>query len=85
MISPDLYLVVMAGGSGTRFWPKSTSRKPKQFLSFEKDKKETLFIKTLKRFVSIVPQENQLVVTTEKLLTQVCYQAPCVKILVEPQ
>ncbi|MBI4925305.1 MAG: mannose-1-phosphate guanylyltransferase [Bdellovibrio sp.] len=85
MIFPDLYLVVMAGGSGTRFWPKSTSRKPKQFLSFEKDKKETLFVKTLKRFVSIVPQENQLVITTEKLMAQVCYQAQCVKLLVEPQ
>ena len=30
-------IVVMAGGSGTRFWPKSTSRRPKQLLSFGRD------------------------------------------------
>jgi len=28
-----LYLVIMAGGSGTRFWPESRRAKPKQFLT----------------------------------------------------
>ncbi|MFZ5442474.1 MAG: sugar phosphate nucleotidyltransferase, partial [Myxococcota bacterium] len=31
-MSNDLYPVIMAGGSGTRFWPLSRSNKPKQFL-----------------------------------------------------
>ncbi|MGZ3698827.1 MAG: sugar phosphate nucleotidyltransferase, partial [Bdellovibrionota bacterium] len=44
-----LHLVVMAGGSGTRFWPKSTSKKPKQLLSFGGGT-DTLLLQTLKRF-----------------------------------
>ena len=28
----DIYVVIMAGGSGTRFWPFSREEKPKQFL-----------------------------------------------------
>ena len=27
------YAIIMAGGKGTRFWPESTSQKPKQYLN----------------------------------------------------
>ena len=41
------YLIVMAGGSGTRFWPKSTRRRPKQLLAFRRDSSEVLLAETL--------------------------------------
>lgn len=64
----SVHLVVMAGGSGTRFWPKSTPEKPKQLLKFGKSK-ETLLAQTLKRFDGLVPSGtgNRWIVTTEKL------------------
>ena len=32
----DFCILIMAGGKGTRFWPKSTEEKPKQFLNLTK-------------------------------------------------
>lgn len=57
------HVVVMAGGSGTRFWPESTQKRPKQYLTFGGDK--TLIEQTLNRFSKIVPNENIRVVTLE--------------------
>jgi len=72
------YVVVLAGGSGTRFWPKSTRLKPKQLLSFNlkqnpKDGIEDsiLLNQTLSRFDSWVPKKNQMVVTTQLLKTEI--------------
>lgn len=78
-----LHLVVMAGGSGTRFWPKSTASKPKQFLSFGQG--ESLLVETLNRFSGWVPETQKWVVTTEKLAPPVSEQAPSVRVLAEPQ
>jgi mannose-1-phosphate guanylyltransferase len=83
-MSPHAFLVVMAGGSGTRFWPKSTSKKPKQLLSFGASK-ETLLQQTLNRFSSIAPRDQQIIVTTQSLSSAVADQAHGVKILAEPQ
>jgi mannose-1-phosphate guanylyltransferase len=79
-----LHLVVMAGGSGTRFWPKSTSRRPKQLLSFGADP-STLLGQTLARFDGIVPAGQRTIVTTDSLSSAVREQAPGVEILAEPQ
>lgn len=86
----NLYLVVMAGGSGTRFWPKSTAKAPKQFLSFGKLRNDsapsnTLLVRTLKRFDGLVPQHQKMIVTTQLLKASVIEQAPGVMILAEPQ
>lgn len=62
------FLVIMAGGSGTRFWPKSTSKRPKQLLKFGGN--ESLLIQTLNRFPWI-PETHCLIVTTEKLKAEV--------------
>lgn len=78
------HLVVMAGGSGTRFWPKSTSRKPKQLLAFSKDA-PTLLIQTLERFDSLVPRNQRMIVTTQSLEKAVLAQTPGVQVLAEPQ
>ncbi|GHV83622.1 hypothetical protein AGMMS50212_09620 [Spirochaetia bacterium] len=44
----------MAGGSGTRLWPSSTSHHPKQFLNIPGDKKNTFFNAALDRAVSVI-------------------------------
>lgn len=59
------YCVIMAGGVGTRFWPKSRQLMPKQFLDILGTGKS--FIRhTYERFAEIVPPENFLVVTNRK-------------------
>jgi mannose-1-phosphate guanylyltransferase len=78
------YLVIMAGGSGTRFWPKSTSRRPKQLLAFGSDPRP-LLQQTLERFGAIVPEGQKLIVTTRALGPAVTEQAPKAEILCEPQ
>ncbi|MCC7442841.1 MAG: NTP transferase domain-containing protein [Bdellovibrionales bacterium] len=60
------YLVIMAGGSGTRFWPKSTAKKPKQLLSFGSSN-DTLLGTTLKRFDGLSPEDRRVIVTTQSL------------------
>ncbi|MBI3544161.1 MAG: NTP transferase domain-containing protein [Deltaproteobacteria bacterium] len=64
---PDtLHVLIMAGGSGTRFWPKSRSKKPKQLLALWDDK--TLIEHTVERFAKHLPQKNIWIVTTEALV-----------------
>jgi mannose-1-phosphate guanylyltransferase len=79
------YLVIMAGGSGTRFWPKSTSRRPKQLLSFAPGA-PTLLRQTLDRFDGIVPggEGHRMIVTTRGLSEACGIEARGVKILAEP-
>ncbi len=65
-------LVIMAGGSGTRFWPKSTLDFPKQFLQIgpeSREKKQSLLQLTYARFhkEGHVQPDETWVVTTEKL------------------
>lgn len=56
-----LWAVLMAGGSGTRFWPESRESRPKQFLSFFE--KKTLLEQTCRRLSPLVPRQRILVVT----------------------
>ncbi len=80
----DLFLVVMAGGSGTRFWPKSTSKRPKQLLGFGSEKDGTLLTQTLSRFDGVVDSKQRFIVTTEKLNAAVKEQAGGAHVLAEP-
>ena len=59
------YCVILAGGSGSRFWPISQTSKPKQFLDVA-DTGKTFLRMTYERFSKVVPKENILVVTAEK-------------------
>ena len=64
-MASNKYCVIMAGGIGTRFWPKSRQSMPKQFLDILGTGKS--FIRhTYERFAKIVPAENFLVVTNDK-------------------
>lgn len=59
----DVYAVILAGGSGTRFWPLSRETCPKQMLQIVGE--DTLLRQTIKRTDGLVPPENIWVVTTE--------------------
>lgn len=71
----DTYLIVMAGGIGSRFWPMSTENRPKQFLDMLGTGR-TLFQQTIDRFQNICPVENILVVTSENYARMVKEQYP---------
>ncbi|MEF9475481.1 MAG: mannose-1-phosphate guanylyltransferase/mannose-6-phosphate isomerase [Candidatus Mariimomonas ferrooxydans] len=58
---PNLYAVIIAGGSGTRFWPLSRQETPKQLLSIGSE--DTLIQATVSRLRSIIPFEHTYVVT----------------------
>jgi mannose-1-phosphate guanylyltransferase len=69
-----LHAIVMAGGSGTRFWPASRAGLPKQLLPLAGDK--TLLEDTVARLTGLVPPERTLVVTSKRLLPAVRKQLP---------
>ncbi len=52
----DLYAVIMAGGSGTRFWPLSRKDKPKQFLPITSE--QTMIEETVHRLKPLIPPER---------------------------
>jgi len=56
----ELYPVIMAGGTGTRFWPASRKNCPKQFLSIIGEK--TMLEETLLRIKPLVPEEHIFIV-----------------------
>jgi len=58
------WAVILAGGNGTRFWPKSLERRPKQLAILGTNKKTMLEI-TLDRLDSIIPKERRIIVTNE--------------------
>ncbi|MAF77141.1 MAG: mannose-1-phosphate guanylyltransferase [Halobacteriovoraceae bacterium] len=58
------YAVIMAGGKGTRFWPESTSQKPKQYLNLTG--KGSLLGITLKRFDGMIDSDSRFVVTVKQ-------------------
>ena len=80
------YLVIMAGGIGSRFWPMSSPEKPKQFLDVLGCGK-TLIQLTLARFRTVVPPENVWVVTSrryESLVREQLPDVPAGNVLLEP-
>lgn len=79
------YAVIMAGGIGSRFWPRSRREHPKQFLSVFGD--ATLLQNTVARLQGIVPPERCFIVTNERYVAQTRDQLPAVpaeNILGEP-
>lgn len=80
------HLVIMAGGVGSRFWPMSTSDKPKQFIDVLGTGQSLLQL-TYDRFDGVCPPENVWVVTNKKYFDIVHEQLPNVpveNILLEP-
>lgn len=80
------YCIIMAGGIGSRFWPLSTTSKPKQFLDILGTGR-TFLQQTFDRFVQILPAENVYIVTNESYAALTQEQLPELKadqILTEP-
>ena len=85
-MNKNLYIVLMAGGIGTRFWPFSRNSKPKQFLDVLGIGK-TLIQTTFERYQAICPPENIWIVTHEEHARLVQSQLPMIhadQILAEP-
>ena len=78
--------VIMAGGRGERFWPKSRNDFPKQFLSLTSDGK-TMIQKTVQRILPLVSYDDIFIVTNQKYVGLVKEQLPQIpneNILAEP-
>jgi mannose-1-phosphate guanylyltransferase len=80
------YCVIMAGGVGSRFWPYSRTKKPKQFLDILGTGKSLLQL-TYDRFVQLIPKENILIVSNSDYADIIKEQLPELKpdqVLLEP-
>ncbi|GIW73349.1 MAG: mannose-1-phosphate guanylyltransferase [Planctomycetota bacterium] len=64
-----LHQLILAGGSGTRFWPLSRKRRPKQLLAL--DGGEPLVVRAARRLEGLVAPERRWVVTTAEQLVPV--------------
>jgi mannose-1-phosphate guanylyltransferase len=74
MSRPARFAVVMAGGAGTRFWPRSRRRFPKQLLPIVTPR--SMLQDTVDRARTLVPVERIMVVTTSELRAAVHRQLP---------
>ena len=85
MTRPELFAVVMAGGSGTRFWPASRRARPKQFLPVFGGR--PMIAETCARLAGLVPWERVLVVTAADqvaLVRAALPELPDENVLAEP-
>lgn len=81
-----LCALIMAGGKGTRFWPLSTEKKPKQFLNLIGE--ETMIQMTVNRIKPIIPIERIFVCTGKMyvdLVKQQLAELPERNIIIEPE
>ncbi len=82
---PVLHAVIMAGGSGTRFWPRSRRARPKQLIQIAGPR--SLLAATFERLKGAVPAKNIWVVTTRDLAAAIRKEVPGLakeNILAEP-
>lgn len=82
----NLYAVVMAGGSGTRFWPASRSHRPKQYLPIAGGR--PMLAQTVERLDGLVPPERVLIVSSadqEALVKECVPQIPAENLVFEPE
>lgn len=79
------YALIMAGGRGTRFWPRSRKRSAKQVLRFFGER--TLIQQAVDRLEGVVPPENIWVLTNDYLQAEIRKQLPDVpkqQVVAEP-
>lgn len=84
---PAAYLVVMAGGAGTRFWPASRNLRPKQLLPLGASAEESLLAATVRRLEPLFPAERVYIATGAHLRDATLRELPRVpqgNILAEP-
>jgi mannose-1-phosphate guanylyltransferase len=84
--SPKRYALILAGGSGQRFWPISRDAQPKQLLKLFGDK--TLLELTIERLDGLIPKENILILTNkqqEASVREIIKGLPPENIVAEPE
>ena len=80
------WAAIVAGGSGTRFWPLSTPERPKQLLPLAGDR--PLVVQAVERLEGLVPPERILIITGALLAERIAAlvpQVPRTQVLVEPR
>ena len=85
-LDEELWAVILAGGIGSRFWPLSSSDRPKQVLALVSER--PLIAETIARLEPLVPRERILVVTSADIASQIRAAIPMIaerNILVEPR
>ena len=82
---PEFVPVILAGGSGTRFWPRSRRARAKQVLALSGE--ETMIQQTCERLLPLAPAAQLFVITNDLLADTIAHQLPQVdprSILREP-
>lgn len=85
-MAEHVFAVVLAGGSGTRFWPKSRARAPKQLCKIGSHDESMLSL-TLKRLDGFIPPERRMIITHQDQVEQTRLDVgdQCPHILAEPE
>ena len=82
----SVYAVIMAGGGGTRFWPWSREKRPKQILPILSDR--SMIWETVERVRPLLPRENIFVVTAQSQIAELRKEIPLIpaeNLLAEPR
>jgi mannose-1-phosphate guanylyltransferase len=85
MNTQNIYAVIMAGGVGSRFWPRSRERSPKQVLEIVGS--GSMIFNTIARIQPLVTAEKAMVVTNKHQKDIICQQVPALpvqNVLTEP-
>jgi mannose-1-phosphate guanylyltransferase len=85
-VKPETHAVILAGGRGTRFWPRSRTRTPKQLLNIVG--RETMIEQTVRRIALLFPPSRIWVVTQAgqaEAVRRLLPRVPNSHLLVEPE
>ena len=77
-----MYHIILAGGSGTRFWPMSTNENPKQFLKIVDDL--SLIKTTYNRLLKISSEDKIFIVSSKKYVDKINSEINSANIIIEP-
>ena len=81
----SVYAVIMAGGGGTRFWPWSREKRPKQVLPILSDR--SMIWETVERIRPFIPREKIYIVTARSQVADLRREIPQIpeeNLLAEP-